>query len=94
MTDNKENIKETDPKHKRYVSLFTSAIVAALAISFIIMAFKSGGSDKETEKPKEPVIPQANFSPSMKDFNERVDKEVKRRQRMNSTEAPIPPHRW
>jgi len=91
MTDKKENIKEADPKHKRYVSLFTSAIVAALAISFIIMAFKSGGNDKAADKPKEQVIPQANFSPSMKDFNEKVEKEVHRRQRMNSKDETMQP---
>lgn len=96
MNEPKEEINETSPKHKKHVHIFAGALTAAIALSFIILAFKSGGgggnSTSKDRAPEETVV--STYSPGVEDFNKRVEQEVKRREQMQKAQnASEPPRR-
>lgn len=86
MSEPKEEINETSPKHKKHVHIFAGALTAAIALSFIILAFKSGGGDspQKNQATDEKVV--SAYSPGVEDFNKRVEQEVKRRQQMQKAQ--------
>lgn len=80
-----EQPNETSPSHRKYVRLFTGVLVGAIALSFIVLAFKSGGPQRPSKKQEESasVMPAYN-NLSMEEFNRRVEQEVRRRQQMQT----------
>jgi type IV secretion system protein VirB10 len=92
MSDKKETTEEqpneTSPGHRKYVRIFTSVLVCAIALSFIVLAFKSGPERSSKKKTEERNVAPAYNNMSIDEFNRRVEQEVKRRQQMQTAMDP------